>query len=105
LMFTDYYAENSCTAGRSSFITGQAVTAQGCPSRNSGRAVAFSRRHYIAEALSRSLCLRQFARTISAIATKYLPTVHGFDDSSATSTTSTRGGAPSGELSQGERSL
>jgi arylsulfatase A-like enzyme len=22
-MFTDYYAENSCTAGRSSFITGQ----------------------------------------------------------------------------------
>src|SRR6266481_5443024 len=25
MMFTDYYAENSCTAGRSSFITGQAV--------------------------------------------------------------------------------
>ena len=24
LMFTDYYAENSCTAGRSTFITGQA---------------------------------------------------------------------------------
>ena len=24
-MFTDYYAENSCTAGRSSFITGQSV--------------------------------------------------------------------------------
>ena len=23
MMFTDYYAENSCTAGRSSFITGQ----------------------------------------------------------------------------------
>jgi arylsulfatase A-like enzyme len=23
LMFTDYYAENSCTAGRSTFITGQ----------------------------------------------------------------------------------
>jgi arylsulfatase len=22
MMFTDYYAENSCTAGRSSFITG-----------------------------------------------------------------------------------
>ena len=22
-MFTDYYAENSCTAGRSTFITGQ----------------------------------------------------------------------------------
>src|SRR5262245_63595024 len=25
MMFTDYYAENSCTAGRSSFITGQSV--------------------------------------------------------------------------------
>ena len=24
MMFTDYYAENSCTAGRSTFITGQA---------------------------------------------------------------------------------
>ena len=23
MMFTDYYAENSCTAGRSTFITGQ----------------------------------------------------------------------------------
>src|SRR5580704_12607935 len=27
--FTDYYAENSCTAGRSSFITGQAVVRTG----------------------------------------------------------------------------
>src|SRR5262245_48003509 len=25
MMFTDYYAENSCTAGRSTFITGQTV--------------------------------------------------------------------------------
>ena len=25
MMFTDYYAEQSCTAGRSSFITGQAA--------------------------------------------------------------------------------
>ncbi|HEY7303618.1 MAG TPA: sulfatase-like hydrolase/transferase, partial [Bryobacteraceae bacterium] len=25
LLFTDYYAENSCTAGRSTFITGQAA--------------------------------------------------------------------------------
>ena len=29
LMFTDYYAEQSCTAGRSSFITGQAVLRTG----------------------------------------------------------------------------
>ncbi len=25
MMFTDYYAENSCTAGRAAFITGQSV--------------------------------------------------------------------------------
>jgi arylsulfatase len=25
MMFTDYYAEQSCTAGRSTFITGQSV--------------------------------------------------------------------------------
>jgi arylsulfatase A-like enzyme len=29
LMFTDYYAEQSCTAGRSSFITGQSVLRTG----------------------------------------------------------------------------
>jgi arylsulfatase len=29
-MFTDYYAENSCTAGRSSFITGQRPSAPVC---------------------------------------------------------------------------
>ena len=25
MLFTDYYAENSCTAGRSTFITGQSA--------------------------------------------------------------------------------
>jgi arylsulfatase len=29
LMFTDYYAEQSCTAGRSTFITGQATLRTG----------------------------------------------------------------------------
>src|SRR6185437_12663505 len=29
MMFTDYYAENSCTAGRSTFITGQACLRTG----------------------------------------------------------------------------
>ena len=31
MMFTDYYAEQSCTAGRSSFITGNAHCAPGYP--------------------------------------------------------------------------
>ena len=29
VIFTDYYAEQSCTAGRSAFITGRAYSAQG----------------------------------------------------------------------------
>ena len=29
MMFTDYYAENSCTAGRSTFITGQSALRTG----------------------------------------------------------------------------
>ena len=48
-MFTDYYAENSCTAGRSSFITGQTpkrtgLSKVGIPGR-AGRPPA-ARRHY-----------------------------------------------------------
>ena len=40
MMFTDYYAENSCTAGRSTFITGQDACApvfprSACPARRS----------------------------------------------------------------------
>jgi hypothetical protein len=31
MMFTDYYAENRCTAGRSTFITGQVVCVLVCP--------------------------------------------------------------------------
>jgi arylsulfatase len=30
MMFTDYYAENSCTAGRSTFITGEVGFRPGC---------------------------------------------------------------------------
>ena len=36
MMFTDYYAENSCTAGRSTFITGQAVLRTGLQGRRPG---------------------------------------------------------------------
>ena len=49
MMFTDYYAENSCTAGRSTFITGQARLrtglSQGRHSRRDGRP-AGTRHHH-----------------------------------------------------------
>jgi arylsulfatase len=38
MIFTDYYAEQSCTAGRSSFITGQATLRTGL-SKVGGRAI------------------------------------------------------------------
>ena len=37
MMFTDSYGEQSCTAGRSSFITGQSVLRRVCPKSASRR--------------------------------------------------------------------
>src|SRR5215203_537036 len=37
MMFTDYYAEQSCTAGRSSFITGQATFRTGLGGASANR--------------------------------------------------------------------
>ena len=44
VIFTDYYGEQSCTAGRSSFITGQSVFRTGLSkvSNNFGLRIAFS---------------------------------------------------------------
>jgi Sulfatase len=49
MMFTDYYAEQSCTAGRASFITGQAglrtgMTKVGLPAAPLGPASKFAAR-------------------------------------------------------------
>ena len=48
MMFIDYYAEQSCTAGRSSFITGQAtlrtgLSKVGAPAARSGCRTAIRR--------------------------------------------------------------
>ena len=83
MLFTDYYAEASCTAGRANFITGelpirtglttvgQAGPTSACRIRRA-RSLPRSRRWAIRPASS--------AKTISAILNKYLPTVHGFDE-------------------------
>ncbi len=83
MMFTDYYAEQSCTAGRSTFITGQCtlrtgLSKVGIPARPSAcrretrRSPSCSSRSAMPPASS--------ARTTSATATSILPTVHGFDE-------------------------
>lgn len=83
MMFTDYYAENSCTAGRSSFITGQSplrtglskVGAPGAPVGLQARDVT------IAEALkAQGYATGQFGKNHLGDKDEYLPTKHGFDE-------------------------
>jgi arylsulfatase A-like enzyme len=83
LMFTDYYAEQSCTAGRASFITGQAglrtgLTKVGLPGAALGlRAEDIT----IAEALRPlGYATGQFGKNHLGDRNEFLPTVHGFDE-------------------------
>eukprot|EP01132_Coremiostelium_polycephalum_P012627 gene12627-15427_t len=83
MMFTDYYAENSCTAGRSSFITGQSplrtglskVGAPGAPVGLQDRDIT------IAQALKPlGYNTAQFGKNHLGDKDQYLPTNHGFDE-------------------------
>ena len=83
MMFTDYYAENSCTAGRSSFITGQTpkrtgLTKVGIP----GAPIGLQARDItIAQALkAQGYATGQFGKNHLGDRNEYLPTVHGFDE-------------------------
>ena len=83
MMFTDYYAEQSCTAGRSSFITGQAtlrtgLSKVGLPAADLGlRAEDIT----IAEALKPlGYATGQFGKNHLGDKNEFLPTVHGFDE-------------------------
>jgi len=83
LMFTDYYAEQSCTAGRASFLTGQAglrtgLTKVGLP----GAALGLQKEDItIAEALKPlGYATGQFGKNHLGDRNEYLPTVHGFDE-------------------------
>lgn len=83
MLFTDYYAENSCTAGRSSFITGQtpkrtSLSKVGAP----GAAVGLQDRDItIAQALKPlGYATGQFGKNHLGDKDEYLPTAHGFDE-------------------------
>src|ERR1700749_5207360 len=83
MMFTDSYGEQSCTAGRSSFITGQSVyrtglSKVGMPGADFGLqaedvtiATLLKERGYVTG---------QFGKNPLGDLNKYLPTVHGFDE-------------------------
>jgi len=83
MIFTDYYAEQSCTAGRSSFITGQCtlrtgLSKVGVPGSPIGLQV---RDVTMAQLLiAQGYATGQFGKNHLGDLNKYLPTVHGFDE-------------------------
>jgi arylsulfatase len=83
MMFTDYYAENSCTAGRSTFITGQSVLRTGLSKVGvPGVKVGLQARDVtIAQALKAlGYATGQFGKNHLGDRDEYLPTNHGFDE-------------------------
>jgi arylsulfatase A-like enzyme len=83
MMFTDSYGEQSCTAGRASFITGQSVyrtglSKVGIPASPIGLQPEDPT---IAELLKPlGYATGQFGKNHLGDLNKYLPTVHGFDE-------------------------
>ena len=83
MMFTDYYAENSCTAGRSTFITGQAALRTGLSKVGlPGAPVGLQKGDItIAQALKPlGYATGQFGKNHLGDRDEYLPTNHGFDE-------------------------
>ncbi|VVD61816.1 arylsulfatase [Pandoraea commovens] len=83
MIFTDYYAENSCTAGRSSFITGQSPLRTGLSKVGApGATVGLQKTDItIAEALKPlGYATGQFGKNHLGDRNEYLPTAHGFDE-------------------------
>ncbi len=83
MMFTDYYGENSCTAGRSTFITGQTVWRTGMSKVGVPGAPAGiqDRDVTIAQVLhGMGYATGQFGKNHLGDQDKFLPTAHGFDE-------------------------
>lgn len=83
MMLTDYYGENSCTAGRSTFITGESglrtgLLKVGIP----GSPIGLQAQNVtIAQALKPlGYATGQFGKNHLGDRNEYLPTAHGFDE-------------------------
>jgi arylsulfatase A-like enzyme len=83
MLFTDYYAEASCTAGRANFITGELPIRTGMTTvGQAGASVGLP-----AEAVTIATILKsmgyatgQFGKNHLGDKNEFLPTVHGFDE-------------------------
>ena len=83
MMFTDYYAEQSCTAGRSAFITGQSVFRTGLSKVGLPGADLGLRKEdpTIAELLKPlGYATGQFGKNHLGDKDEFLPSNHGFDE-------------------------
>jgi len=83
MIFTDYYGEQSCTAGRSSFITGQSVfrtglSKVGLPGADLGLRVEDPTIAALLKA--RGYATGQFGKNHLGDKDEFLPTNHGFDE-------------------------
>ncbi|MCY1265835.1 choline-sulfatase [compost metagenome] len=83
MLFTDYYGEQSCTAGRSSFITGQSVFRTGLSKVGLPGADLGLRKEdpTIAGLLkAQGYATGQFGKNHLGDKDEFLPTAHGFDE-------------------------
>ena len=83
MMFTDYYGEQSCTAGRSAFLTGQSVFRTGLSKVGQPGAPLGLRKEdpTIAELLKPlGYATGHFGKNHLGDRNEFLPTVHGFDE-------------------------
>jgi len=83
MTFTDYYGEQSCTAGRSSFITGQSVfrtglSKVGLPGAKEGLSVEDPTIAVVLKA--QGYTTGQFGKNHLGDRDEHLPTNHGFDE-------------------------
>jgi arylsulfatase A-like enzyme len=83
MMFTDYYAEASCTAGRANFITGELPLRTGMTTvGQAGADVGIPDQAVTLATILKSMGYEtgQFGKNHLGDLNKYLPTVHGFDE-------------------------
>ncbi len=83
MMFTDYYAEASCTAGRANFITGQLPIRTGLTTvGQAGATIGMpAQAPTIATALrAQGYATGQFGKNHFGDRNEHLPTVHGFEE-------------------------
>src|SRR5271157_1677091 len=83
MLFTDYYAEASCTAGRANFITGELPIRTGMTTvGQAGAAIGIPAQAVTTATILKSMgyATGQFGKNHLGDRNEYLPCVHGFDE-------------------------